>query len=93
MIIKDPNPLDVLDLRRESFCPPHFSTTEMPRRYNMETAICDWIEQNLKGRYFFGQNVAINKNNNNIETIFTVGFENAKEMSYFMLACPFLKYN
>lgn len=93
MIIKDPNPLDVLDLRRVTFCPPHFSTTEMPRRYNMEGAICDWIEQNLKGRYFLGQNVTLNKNNNNIETITTVGFENAKEMSYFMLACPFLKYN
>ena len=93
MIVKDPNPLDVLNLRRVSFCPPHFSITEMPRRYNMEGAICDWIDQNLKGRYYFGQNVTLSKINNNIESHVIVGFENAKELSYFMLACPLLKYN
>jgi len=92
LIIKEPNPLDVLNLRRVDFCPPHFSKTEMPRRYNIEAAICDWIEYNLKGRYFFGASVGVNKQNN-LEPNYTIGFENAKELSFFMLACPHLKYS
>ncbi len=59
----------------------------------METAICDWIHDNLKGRYFFGQNVHLNKIDNSIGAVYTVGFESGKELSYFMLACPHLKYN
>jgi hypothetical protein len=91
--IKDPNPLDVLDLRRVDYCPPHFSTANVVKRYNLENAICEWIEHHLKGRYYFGSNVELNKTNNTIEGNYTVGFENAKELSYFMLACPHLKYN
>jgi hypothetical protein len=93
VIIKEPNPLDILNIRRAKFCPPHFSKTELPRRYNLEGAICDWIEHNLRGRYFFGPNVGLNNDTNSIESNYTVGFESAKELSFFMLACPFLKYN
>jgi|TARA_R110002074_G_scaffold106530_4_gene230051 hypothetical protein len=50
----------------------------------------DWINDNLSGRYFLGRNVAIQEDK--ISQIYTVGFEEAKEMSYFMLACPHLKY-
>jgi len=31
--------------------------------------------------------------NNKIAQIITIGFEETKDMSYFMLACPHLKYN
>ena len=85
------NELDVLDLRRVTFCPSHFSTTNIERRYNIENAICTWIDNNLSGRYYFGANVSLNKERN-IETVYTVGFEQPKEMSFFMLACPHLKY-
>lgn len=89
--IKDPNPLDVLDLRRTKFCPPHFSTVNLTKRYNMEQSISEWIEHNLSGRYFLGNNVELD-NENKIKGVFTVGFEEAKELSFFMLACPYLKY-
>lgn len=89
--LKEPNPLDVLDLRRTYFCPPHFSTTDIPKRYNMEQVISEWIDYNLTGRYFLGSNVTLDADNK-ITQVYTVGFENPKEMSFFMLACPHLKY-
>lgn len=90
--LKEPNPLDVLNLRRVDFCPTHFSTTNIPKRYNMELAFCEWIESNLKGRYFLGNNVNLDEQNR-IQNVLTVGFEESKELSFFMLACPHLKYN
>lgn len=92
MKIKDPNPLDVLGLRRVTFCPPHFATVMVGRRYNIDRAICDWIEDNLTGRYYFGQSLKLDEENNLSQTN-TVGFEQEKELSFFMLACPHLKYN
>ena len=92
MKLKDPNPLTVLDMRRVSFCPPHFETVTLGRRYNMEQAICSWIENKLTGRYFFGTNVTLDEDNN-ISVVYTAGFENGKDLSYFTLACPYLKYN
>lgn len=89
--LKDPNPLDVLDMRRTGFCPPHFSTVNIPKRYNIEQVISEWIDHNLSGRYFLGNNVELDKENK-ITQVYTVGFESAKEMSFFMLACPHLKY-
>lgn len=86
------NPYDVLELRRLKFCPPHFETINIPKRYNMEESICDWITTNLYGRFYFGINVFLNETNSLSQT-YTVGFETHKELSYFMLACPFLKYN
>lgn len=91
MKLKDPNPLDIFDVRRVNICPPNFSTTNITKRYNLESAICNWIEINLSGRYYFGPNVALNEKNE-IQQVYTVGFETSKELSFFMLACPFLKY-
>jgi len=90
--LKDPNPLDILGLRRVSFCPPQFSTVNVTKRYNIEQALSEWIEHHLTGRYFIGNNVELN-NENKVHTVYTVGFENSKEMSFFMLACPHLKYS
>lgn len=86
------NPYDVLQIRRVDFCPPHFATANFARRYNLEEAIDMWIQQNLKGRFFIGQNVELD-DNNSYKNVYTIGFEEQKELSYFMLACPHLKYN
>lgn len=94
MKLKDPNPLDILRLRRVKFCPPTFATTDVARRYNLERAICEWIEDHLSGRYFFGQNVGLKEDDqmHSIQSVYTVGFESKKELSFFLLACPHLKY-
>jgi hypothetical protein len=89
--LKDPNPLDVLSKRRVAYCPPHFETTNVNKSYNLENAISEWIIENLKGRFYIGNNVDLDKSNN-VKSVYTIGFENASEMSYFMLACPHLKY-
>ena len=82
--------LDVLELRRVLFCPDHFVRTELPRSYNLEIAMVQWIQDNLTGRFFFGINVTLK--DNAISKVYTVGFEKASELSFFMLACPHLKY-
>lgn len=56
-------------------------------KYNLEKSIIDWIEDKLNGRFYVGK--TINESN----TIgLKIGFEDAKELSYFTLACPHLKY-
>ena len=92
MKLKDPNPLDVLGLRRVKFCPPHFATVDIKRKYNIDRAICDWIDSNLSGRYFFGNAIGFDDMKNLHQTL-RIGFEQEKELSFFMLACPHLKYN
>ncbi len=84
------NPLDVLGIRRVNFCPSTFETIDLEKTYNIEAVLSDWIEDNLSGRYFLGENVSLK--NESISSVTTVGFELSKEMSFFMLACPHLKY-
>ena len=93
MDLKEPNFYDVFGVRRvREFCPPHFETTTLPQRYNLEQSITKWIEYNCKGRFYSGKGVILN-NENKVVTVLKIGFENPKELSYFMLACPHLKYS
>lgn len=91
--MKSPNPLDVLGLREVVFLPDHFDYFDIPFRYNLEECVRDWISVNLKGRYFLGKNINLDKQTNKLVNTLTIGFEDPKELSYFMLGCPFLKYN
>jgi hypothetical protein len=90
--LKDPNALDVLGIRRVNFCPPHFANITVAKRYNLEQAICDWITESLNGRFFFGNSIILD-DDNNVTPVYQIGFESSKELSFFMLACPHLKYN
>jgi len=89
--LKKLNPLDVLEIRRVDFCSPKFATANIEKSYNIEQAIVDWIEEHMTGRFYFGPNVILDEDNS-LKSVYTVGFEQKKEMSYFMLACPHLKY-
>jgi len=71
--------------------PPHFEYISLPLRYNLEDALAKWITENLKGRYYIGKSVDLI--DNSIETVVKIGFEDPKELSFFTLACPLLKYN
>jgi len=72
--------------------PPHFESINLPsQRYNLERSVSKWIYDNLKGRYYVGQSTTLN-DQNQWEKVLTVSFENPKELSYFTLACPLLKY-
>lgn len=71
---------------------PHFEFIYIPMKYNLEQSVIKWITENLKGRFYIGKSVTL-KNDGQIDTVLKVGFEEAKECSYFTLACPHLKYN
>ena len=88
---KTPNPLNVFEVRQVKSAPPHFEYVNLPMTYNIEASIIKWVKQNLKNRFYVGKNVALN-DENKITAVITVGFEETKDMSYFMLACPHLKY-
>jgi len=88
---KDPNPLNLFELRRLKIPPPHCEYINLPLKYNFEQSITKWIYDNLKGRFYVGRTVCL-KEEGGTEIVCKVGFEDPKELSYFTLACPLLKY-
>jgi hypothetical protein len=85
------NSLNVFEVRKVKSAPPHFEYVNLPMKYNLEESLVKWIKQNLKHRFYTGKNVSLDSDNKLIQVL-TVGFEETKDMSYFMLACPHLKY-
>jgi hypothetical protein len=90
--LKDPNPLNFFEARRSKVPVPYFEFISIPHTYNIEDSLNKWIQQHLKGRYFIGKCVDISSKTDHIETVIKIGFEDGKELAYFMLACPLLKY-
>ena len=87
----DLNPIDVLNQRKLKTIPPHFSKTKISDSELFE-GLEDWIRVKLKGRYYIAKQPNIDKTGSLRSTIF-VGFEDHKELTYFMLACPILRRN
>lgn len=92
MIKNKISPHDYFETRRLKHQSPHLSCIDLKFTYNTEKAMVKWIQNNLKHRYYLSKTVGITKENK-IDTVMRVGFEDAKELSYFVLACPLLKYN
>ena len=88
---KKPNPYDVFGIRKVKTPIPYFEYVNLPSSYNIEESLSNWIDSNLRNRYYIGRKVTLD-NDNKLQHIITVGFEKTKDMSYFMLACPHLKY-
>lgn len=88
--LKEPNVYDIFQIRQVEFLPKHFEAIEVQIKYNLENSLKKWILNNLKGRFYLGTGIALI--DNNVSSVLKVGFENSKEMSYFVLACPLLKY-
>lgn len=89
--VREPNPLDFFEIRKLSVPPEHFEYIHIPYVYNIEQSIQKWITEHLKGRFYVGKTLAVT-DNNTVESVFKIGFEEHKELSYFTLACPLLKY-
>jgi hypothetical protein len=90
-LLKKPNPLNFFDCRQSRVPPPYFEYICIPLRYNLEASINKWINENLKGRYYLGRSINIDSANT-VNSALKIGFEEPKELSYFTLACPLLKY-
>ena len=54
--------------------------------------IQEWIKNKLKGRYAIARAPSLD-NDGNLKTVTFVAFEDQKELTYFMLACPHLRRN
>ena len=90
--LKEPNPLNFFGVRRANTAVPHYEYITLPYTYNIEDSLNKWVLKNLKGRYFLNKTAGVSTQTGKVETLIKVGFEDSKEMSYFMLACPLLKY-
>ncbi len=86
----DLNPLDILGKRELTYIPPHFSKASIPAVF--DSPIKDWIKSKLKGRYCLVRVPAIDSNDK-LKSSTIVAFEDQKELTYFMLACPHLRRN
>jgi hypothetical protein len=85
------NPLNVFKIRKTTYLPNHFECANIPFTYNIQDAVEKWINSNLKGRYYISKDIELDSKNT-INSVIKVGFEDSKELSFFMLACPHLKY-
>lgn len=81
-----PNPLNFLDLRRVHFPARHFHYITLPK-YNPSILknIDSWIYNNLNSRYYVGQTIGLD-DTNTISFMTKVGFEQEKELSFFLLS-------
>ncbi len=86
------NPLNVLEVRRVEFCPPYFETIVINPTYNLSKALEEWIYENCSSRFYVGNTIELGESTPFKQKI-KIGFENPSELSYFMIACPLLKYN
>jgi len=91
--LKQPNYHNLFGTRKLKYSPAHLSYTTIPMSYNLEKAVDKWIYSNLKKRYYIGKGFAIGNAKKHPNSCLKVGFEDPKELSYFILACPLLKYN
>jgi hypothetical protein len=89
--LKDPNPLNFFNLRQLKVPPEHFEYVSIPMNYNLQDSIAKWITDHQKGRFYVGKTVEVDSSNQ-VVTLLKIGFEDHKELSYFTLACPYLKY-
>jgi hypothetical protein len=83
------NPLDILKRRELKILPPHFGKISIEF---YEEKIHQWIKYKLKGRFCIVRMPFIDRDNKLKSSTF-VGFEDQKELTYFMLACPYLRRN
>lgn len=88
----DLNPLEVLHKRSLPYIPPHFVKTKISTNEIGFGGLEQWVRTKLKGRYAISQIPSIDKEGH-LKTATFVAFEDQKELTYFMLACPHLRRN
>lgn len=86
------NTLDILKSRELKTLPPHFAKVRVSDSESYDRKITDWIRSKLSGRFCIVSHPSIDSNNR-FKTVTIAGFEKQKELTYFMLACPYLRRN
>ncbi len=92
--MNDYNNLDFLRERQLSFVPLHFSRTKLNESdvYSGLERIVSWIRSKLNGRFSIVKTPMIN-NKDRLESEVIIAFEDPKELTFFMLGCPYLRRN
>lgn len=85
------NPLNVHNLRRLTFCPPHFTCLKTTADYSNQKTIVDWIYENFEGRFFVGEENELNGKSMTAQMV--IGFELPTESTYFGLMLPSIIQN
>lgn len=86
------NQLDLLNQRQINYLPPHFSIFRLDNKdqlFNKEN-ILNWVRLKLQGRFSMLKSVSLDSDQK-VKSTLTIGFENPSELTYFMIACPFLR--
>ena len=89
----DLNPLEVLNKRSLSHIPPHFAKFKIDDSgFFQSNSLENWVKIKLKGRYAIARQPSLDKDGH-LKSATFVAFEDQKELTYFMLACPYLRRN
>ncbi len=72
--------------------PPHFCKTKIASVDRNYRDVTNWIRSKLAGRYCVLTYPTVTSNDK-FQTATFVGFEEQKELTFFMLACPYLRRN
>jgi len=86
------NSLDVLKSRMVRTMPLHFAKVKVSNSGRIDPNLKNWIDTKLTGRYSIVQYPGLNTEGKLSNSTY-VGFENQKELTYFMLACPYTRRN
>jgi len=89
------NPLNILNQRQLAIIPPHFAKVKVADEAVLfDDKMIRWINTKLKNRFCIVKQPSVNTNGQ-LKLATFVGFEDQKELTYFMLACPHFrrKYN
>ena len=86
------NPIDVLKQRELTTLPPHFVKVQISEGELIDSNLTNWIKTKLKGRYSVIR-LPISGETGGIKSRTFAAFEDHKELTYFMLACPYLRRN
>jgi hypothetical protein len=83
------NPLNILDLREVDIPISLFSFITVDTHPKKIFEIRSWIYENLKHRFYIKEVMTVDSTNQ-IVTKIRIGFEDAKEISFFLLSCSVL---
>jgi hypothetical protein len=88
----DLNPIAILKQREVSTLPPHFAKIKINDQEVFDGKVKSWIKDKLKGRYCVIRTPAVDQSGA-LKSVTFAAFEDQKELTYFMLACPYLRRN
>lgn len=86
------NYLDLLGKRQLDYLPSSFIHSKIQDKDFIINGqkIISWIRSNLRGR-FSVVSIPMISNNEKLKSEYVVAFENHSELTYFLLACPYIR--